>query len=78
MAVRILQYNVWKSDKIMAPLLADPKIAEIDIIAVQELYRRKNMIATHCPQSCDFWPAYPEKEHASICFLINKRILSHC
>jgi hypothetical protein len=78
MAVRILQYNVWKSDKVMAPLLADPKTAEIDIIAIQEPYRRKDMIATHCPQSCDFWPAYPEKEHASVCFLVNKKVPSHC
>ena len=61
----------------MAPLLADPATAEIDIIAVQELFQWKDMIATHCPCSCGFWPAYPEKEHARVCFLVNKRIPPH-
>jgi hypothetical protein len=75
--IKILQYNVWKSCKVMAPLLADPRVKEIDVIAVQEPYQQKEMFATHCPRSCDFWPAYPEKEHARACFLVNKRIPSH-
>jgi len=61
----------------MAPLLADLKTREINIITVQEPYHQKRMFATHCPRSCGFWPAYPEGEHARACFLVNKRIPSH-
>jgi hypothetical protein len=59
---------MWKSAKIMMSLLADLKIAEIDIIAVQKLYKRQDIIAIYCSHSYRFWPVY----------LVNKRILSYC
>jgi hypothetical protein len=35
MSLKILQYNVQKSkNKVMVPLLADPRVQEFDIIAL--------------------------------------------
>ena len=74
----ILQYNVWKNDKIMILLLINSKIMKIDIITIQKLYYYKNIIVTYCSQNCDFWSIYSEKKHVSVCFLINNRVSFHC
>ena len=62
----------------MILLLINSKIIKINIIIIQKLYYYKNIIIIHCSQSCNFWSVYSEKKHVSICFLINKRISSHC
>ena len=62
----------------MILLFTNLKITKINIITIQKFYWHKNMIIIHCSQSCNFWSVYSEKKHVSICFLINKKISSHC
>ena len=78
MLVQILQYNVWKSYKIMTLLLTDSEITNINIIIMQKLYQQKSMYIIYCFRSCNFWLTYSENEHVRMCFLINKWIFSHC
>ncbi|EDN08368.1 predicted protein [Histoplasma mississippiense (nom. inval.)] len=62
----------------MGALLADPATEDkYDVIAVQEPSRNPHMLATHCPRSCGFWPAYHPETHPRVCFLVNKRLVEH-
>jgi hypothetical protein len=46
LGLRILQYNVHKSkDRVLIPLFEDERIADIDIIAVQEPWLKRQRIA---------------------------------
>lgn len=74
MSLKILQYNVWKSkDRVMAPLLADPRIQDFDIIALQEPWTNRYKDTTYCPRAAPFFLAYPP-EKGRCCFLINKKL----
>jgi hypothetical protein len=70
MSLKILQYNVQKSKKkVMAPLLADPKIHQYDIIAIQEPWTNPfSQKTTYCPRSTPFFLVYPQ-EKGRCCFL---------
>jgi len=48
--LRILQYNVHHSRKVMDPLLASREVEDIDVIAIQEPYLCTNEIASVCVQ----------------------------
>lgn len=71
--LKILQYNVRKSKKVMEPLLADPRTRSYDIIALQEPWRNPNQNRTYCPGSSGFLPAYDDVERRS-CFLVNREV----
>jgi hypothetical protein len=63
MSLKILQYNVWKSkDRVMAPLLADPRIQDFDIIALQEPWTNRYKDTTYCPRAAPFFLAYPPEK----------------
>lgn len=75
----ILQYNVRKSkDTVMATMLRDPRIAEFDILAVQEPWRNPFMATTHHPAKDVFHLCYPSNVEAGaparVCFFVNKRL----
>ena len=70
---QILQYNVQKSNKVMAPLLADSRVSSYDLIALQEPWKDKHCNRTYCPRASGFVPAYDNQQRRS-CFLINRRL----
>lgn len=75
----ILQYNVRKSrDTVMATLLRDPKVAEIDVLAIQEPWRNPYMATTHHPAKDMFHLYFPQDDDdarpARVCFFVNKRL----
>ena len=77
--LNILQYNVRKAkDTVMATLLRDPKVAEYDILAIQEPWRNPIMSTTHHPAKNTFHLCYPtldeENGPARVCFFVNKRL----
>lgn len=77
--LNILQYNVCKSkDTVMASLLRDARVAEYDILAIQEPWRNPFMETTHHPAKDIFHLCYPtgneEEGPARVCFFINKRL----
>jgi len=71
--LKILQYNVRKSKKVMAPLLADKRTRSFDIIAIQEPWKNPEQNRTYCPSASGFIPAYDDRERRS-CFLVNKEL----
>src|SRR3982075_990106 len=74
-SLKILQYNVQTSkDKVMAPLLADPRTHEFDIIAIQEPWKNPHIETTYCPARSPFYLLYPPEGRARSCFLINKKL----
>ena len=74
-SLKILQYNVQTSkDKVMAPLLADPRTHEFDIIAIQEPWKNPHIETTYCPTRSPFYLLYPPEGRARSCFLINKKL----
>ena len=74
-SLKILQYNVQTSkDKVMAPLLADPRTHEFDIIAIQEPWKNPHIETTYCPARSPFYLLYPTEGRARSCFLINKKL----
>lgn len=74
----ILQYNVRKSrDTVMATLLRDERVLEIDVLAIQEPWRNPFIDTTHHPAKDRFHLCYPASsydEPARVCFFINKRL----
>ena len=76
MSLKILQYNVHKSKrKVIALLLADPRIHQYDIIALQEPWtnQQSKKATTYCPRSAPFFLVYP-LEKGQCCFLVSKRL----
>jgi hypothetical protein len=69
--LRILQYNVQKSKKVMEPLLAESRTQSYDIIVIQEPWRNPNQNCTYCPSASAFIPAYDDCKRRS-CFLVHK------
>lgn len=77
--LNILQYNVRKSkNTVMATLLRDARVADYDIIAIQEPWVNPFMSTTHHPAKDIFHLCYPKTEEedgpARVCFYINKRL----
>lgn len=75
----ILQYNVRKAkDTVMATLLRDPRVADFDVLAIQEPRRNPFMSTTHHPAKNIFNFCYPtgseEDGPARVCFFVNKRL----
>ena len=69
--LRVLQYNVQKSKKVMEPLLADERVQSYDVIAIQEPWKNPQQNRTYCPRSSNFIPAYDDTERRT-CFLLHK------
>ena len=71
----ILQYNVWHSkDKVMAPLLADSKIQEFHVIAIQEPWQNRTAFTSLSGKDYGFHLAYRPEEGTRVAFYINKSI----
>ena len=69
----ILSYNVHTSSTIMAALLADNRVKDFDVVALQEPWKNPAMEATVCPAHCAFTPLTgPVLGRA--CILVNKRL----
>jgi hypothetical protein len=71
--LKILQYNVQKSKKVMEPLLADPRTRTYDIIAIQEPWKNPFQNRTYCLSQSGFIPIYDNPTCRS-CFLVNKEV----
>jgi hypothetical protein len=53
--LKILQYNVHTTQgKVIAPLLADPRISEFSVLAIQETWQNPRVLTTHYPSTLDF------------------------
>jgi hypothetical protein len=73
MATRILQWNVQRSvDKVMAPLLRDPKITGYTVIAIQEPWLRTTTWdgREHIPRSLREFLADPKQTRRSASFMV--------
>ena len=75
----ILQYKVRKSrDTVIATLLRDPKVADIDMLTIQELWRNLYMAITHHLAKDIFYLCYPpddgDTRPARVCFSVNKSL----
>jgi hypothetical protein len=58
--LKILQHNVHTTQgKVMAPLLADPRISEFSVLAVQEPWQNPRVLTTHNPSNSSFHLFYP-------------------
>jgi hypothetical protein len=74
--LRILQYNVWKSDDIMSALIGSQE-ATYDVIALQEPWKNKYVDTTYCPRSCPYHLVWPPGGGRT-CLLVNKAIPLNC
>jgi hypothetical protein len=73
--LKFLHYNVHTTQgEVMAPLLADPRISEFSVLAVQELWRNPLVLITHNPSNSSFHLFYPPSVEASVCFFVNKSL----
>jgi hypothetical protein len=73
--LKIVQYNVHTSeDIVMAPLLADSRISEFSVLAVQELWCNSRILTTHTPSLSAFHLFSPPSNDASVCFFVNKSL----
>ena len=54
----ILQYNAGKSAERQQTLLADPKMQDYDVIALQEPSHNPQTGGTRCSWGSGFWPVY--------------------
>ena len=74
-ALRILQYNVYKSkDVVLASLFRDCGITDFDVLAIQEPWRNPFIATSYHPLKDSFHLAYPEDEETRVCLYINRRI----
>lgn len=75
MSIRILQYNVNKSrDKVLVALLADPQVADFDIIAVQEPWRNTYDSSSYNPRDSGFHLVDTKDRDSRVSTYVNKRI----
>jgi hypothetical protein len=58
----------------MAPLLRDPAVLELDIIAIQEPWRNPHQNTTHNPAADHFRLVYMDSQNTRTCFFVNKKI----
>ncbi len=58
--LNILQYNVHITQgKVLAPLLAHPRISEFSLLAVLEPWQNTRVLTTHNPSNPSFYLFYP-------------------
>jgi exonuclease III len=75
MSVKILQYNVNKSkNKVLAGLLADPRVREFDIIAVQEPWRNPYNLTAYSTRDSGFHLVDIRDKDSRVSTYVNKRI----
>ncbi len=73
--LNILQYNVRNSgNRVMAPLLADPRVSQFSFLAIQEPFHKSFTNSTHNPSYTSFHLFHPGVEKSQVCFFINKSI----
>ena len=72
MDLKILQYNIHKSRKVLEPLLASSYATEVDIIAIQEPWHSTSSNDSYCPRSCPFYLVYLDSS-SRVAFYINKK-----
>ena len=73
--LQILQYNVRKEKNgTMAPLLCGTAAADLDIIAIQELWQNPFHYSSYNPPRSGFHLAFTPSEHTRVCFYINKAL----
>jgi endonuclease/exonuclease/phosphatase family metal-dependent hydrolase len=58
----------------MAPLLRDPAVLELDIIAIQEPWRNPHQNTTHNAAADHFHLVYMDSQYTRACFFVNKKI----
>jgi hypothetical protein len=56
----------------MAPLLADYRISEFTVLAIQEPWQNPHIHTTHSPSNSSFHLFYPPSADAPVCFFLNK------
>ena len=69
----LLQYNVQKSQSVQELLLATPTLQEVDIIALQELWKNPHLQTSTSTVFSSFLPLY-SPEIGRTLFLINKNL----
>jgi hypothetical protein len=68
--LKILRYNVHTTeDIVMALLLADPRISEFTVFAVQEPWRNPHILTTHNPSFLNFSSLLPPLKWCFCLFL---------
>ena len=73
--LKILQYNVQrKKDAVMAPLLKDEDVKDIDVLAIQEPARNLMNRTSYNTSTGKFHLAHGGDPEARTCFYVNKRI----
>ncbi|KAJ5820627.1 hypothetical protein N7474_006218 [Penicillium riverlandense] len=73
----ILQYNVNKSQPVMASFLRDDEVLKASIIAVQEPWRNTFSNTTQQPASASFqllYPKTPDDEPPGVCLYVSKEL----
>lgn len=74
-SLSILQYNVRKNKKgVMIFLLADDRIRDYDILAIQEPWRNCVVSTSYNPFNSGFHLAYAKSKDTRSCFYINKKL----
>jgi hypothetical protein len=58
----------------MAPLLRDPAVLELDIIAIREPWRNPHQNTTHNAAADHFHLVYMDSQYTRACFFVNKKI----
>ncbi len=56
----------------MAPLLANSRLSEFSVLAVQEPWHNPGVLTTHNPSNIYLNLFYPLSAEASVCFAVNK------
>ena len=75
MSVKILQYNVNKSkNKVLVGLLANLRVREFDIIAVQEPWRNPYDLTAYSTRDSGFYLVNIQDKDSRVLIYINKRI----
>ena len=69
----ILQYNTRKSRTTMIELFEHALTSDIDIIAIQELWRNPLKTSYH-PLKDRFDLIYPHHEQTRVCYYVNKKL----
>ena len=73
--MKILQYNVNKSkNKVLVGLLADPRVREFNIIAVQEPWRNPYNLTAYSTRDSGFYLVNIQDKDSRVSTYVNKRI----
>ena len=72
--LKILQYNLRKSKTMVDELFLKEETKEMDIIAIQEPWIRRDIATTAHLDKENFHLLFPEQGVARVCFYVNRRI----